>query len=112
MTEILCIAATIIFGFIAYGFRRRSRFWFGVGEIIIAFIQIHLARIPTYDFLVTQGTNRFAELFYKTTPVILAIYLLVRGLDNIGEDLPRQWRRTWSKLFGPIGKSGRDNTVS
>jgi len=50
MTELLCIAGTVIFGFAAYRFRRRSRFWFGVGEIVVAFVQIHLAWLPTYDF--------------------------------------------------------------
>jgi hypothetical protein len=50
MTELLCIAGTVLFGFAAYRFRRRNRFWFGVGEIIVAFFQIHLAWLPTYDF--------------------------------------------------------------
>lgn len=105
MTELLCIAGTVIFGFAAYRFRRRSRFWFGVGEIVVAFVQIHLAWLPTYDFLVAQGASRFAELIYRTTPVIVAVYLLVRGLDNIGEDLPPRWREWWLRLFGPTSRS-------
>ena len=45
------------------------------------------------------------ELIYRTTPVIVAVYLLVRGLDNIGEDLPPRWRELWPRLFGPISRS-------
>jgi len=105
MTEILCILGTVFAGVAAYRFRRRSRFWFGIGEIAVAFLQIHLAWIPTYNLLVGEGASQFAELIYRTTPVIVAVYLLVRGLDNIGEDLPPRWRELWPRLFGPISRS-------
>ena len=38
MIELLCIAGTLIFGFLAYRLRRRSRFWFGIGEIAVGFV--------------------------------------------------------------------------
>jgi len=102
MIELLCIAGTLIFGFLAYRLRRRSRFWFGIGEIAVGFVQVHLAWVPTYNFLTADGAaNPLGEFLYKATPVILAIYLLVRGLDNIGEDLPAGWRASWTRLFGP-----------
>src|SRR4051794_2616848 len=101
MIELLCIAGTLTFGFLAYRLRRRSRFWFGIGEIALGFVQVHLAWVPAYDFIAAQGGSRATDLILRAPPVILAIYLLVRGLDNVGEDLPPGWRTSWARLFGP-----------
>jgi hypothetical protein len=66
-------------GLALYAIRGRFRVGYGVGELVIGSLATINVFFPTFDY---QGLNRAAWL-----QVLAGLYVMVRGLDNIGEGL-------------------------
>ena len=43
--------------------------------------------------------NAWGEALSRSVSLVLGIYLLVRGMDNVDRDLPPSWRPWWNRLF-------------
>jgi hypothetical protein len=66
-------------GLALYAIRARFPVGYGVGELVIGSLATINVFFPTFD---DQGLNRAAWL-----QVLAGLYVMVRGLDNIGEGL-------------------------
>jgi hypothetical protein len=93
------IFLTIVAGVIFYWLRCRLRFWYGLCEIVVAFIIIYLTFVPAYTVVVLADMSPSRLLLSKGVGILGGIYLLVRGMDNMDEDLPPMLRRVWDRVF-------------
>jgi hypothetical protein len=66
-------------GLALYAVRGRFRVGYGVGEFVIGSLATINVFFPTFDY---QGLNRAAWL-----QVLAGLYVMVRGLDNVGKGL-------------------------
>jgi hypothetical protein len=86
------IFLTITAGLFFYWLRCRFRFWYGVCEIVVAVVVIYLTFVPPYTAMVLADMSPSRLLISKGVGILGGIYILVRGLDNLDEDLPTKWR--------------------
>jgi hypothetical protein len=94
----------ISFGIFLYMMRREARLVYGlieamagVGAIVAAIVNSIRLLIMTPEETLFHGQNRFVVVFLLAA----ATYVLVRGLDNIGEGLPEGSRIQgwWNSIF-------------
>jgi hypothetical protein len=100
----LWVAAFVCMGLFMYMMRQEERLLYGCIEIgfsigaLVAAV-INAARVVATDTWEEwfPGQNLFVAIFI----IAAAIYILVRGLDNVGEGLKRYPRahRSWMDLF-------------
>jgi O-antigen/teichoic acid export membrane protein len=93
------IFVTIVAGLFFYWLRRRCRFWYGAYEIVVALAVIYLTFVPAYTVMVLADMSPSRLLLSKGVGILGGIYLIVRGMDNMDEDLPPTWRRVWDHAF-------------
>jgi len=93
------IFLTIIAGLFFYWLRCCLRFWYGVCEIVVAVVVIYLTFVPPYTVVVLEDMSPGRLLMSKGVGILGGIYILVRGLDNLDEDLPAKWRPIWDRIF-------------
>jgi hypothetical protein len=98
MAEI-CILLTITAGLFFYWLRCRFQLLYGLCEILVAVVVIHLTFLPAAIVLGTGAVSFASLLMSKAVGIIGGIYILVRGMDNIDKDLPPKWRRVWDCVF-------------
>jgi hypothetical protein len=119
----LCLAISLSLTAIAlYGMRARSRLVYGVLELVVGFL-ILLGGINAYsiargrEFVPIVGGGVFHRppegwfhwnaTYASLLPVLAAIYILVRGLDNVGEGLDQlsnpKWATRWRRAFPKRG---------
>jgi hypothetical protein len=90
---------TIVAGVIFYWLRCRLRFWYGLWEVVVAFVIIYITFVPPYTVVVLADMSPSRLLLSKGVGILGGIYLIVRGIDNMDEDLPPKWRRIWDGVF-------------
>jgi hypothetical protein len=100
------IFLTITAGLFFYWLRCQFRFWYGVIEIAVALGVIYMTFVPQTDYLLLGVPPTSHFLFTKGAGILAGIYILVRGMDNMDQDLPPNWRRIWDKAFPKRGGSG------
>jgi hypothetical protein len=68
---------------------------------VVALILIILTLNPPYLVIVADTANDsvIGAWLLHDVNILVGIYVLVRGMDNIDEDLPRRWRKTWDRFF-------------
>jgi len=98
MTAIYFIV-TIGAGLFLYQARGLHPFWYGTGEIVVAVAMIYLWFSPPESFLLADEMSAWGLALSRSVGLVLGIYLLVRGMDNVDRGLPRAWRRWWDRLF-------------
>ncbi|WFU14417.1 hypothetical protein [Bradyrhizobium sp. CB3481] len=87
-------------GFVAYWLRCRHRFSYGILEIIAAVgLMIIAVFHPEAGHLSLGNGSVFGEVLSSALSFIASVYLMVRGLDNMDNDLPLSWRSRWDRLF-------------
>jgi hypothetical protein len=98
MSEMIWLFALIAIGALAYRLRVRHRLLYGFGEITVSILLMIVAvyHIRPNDLLVS-GSPLWQDLLRDFLLYTVAIYLMVRGLDNIEMGLPSShWLRgTW-----------------
>lgn len=92
---ILTVAAGLFF----YRVRELHPFWYGTGEIVVALAMIYLWYSPPVNFLLADEMSAWGLALSRSVSLVLGIYLLVRGMDNVDRDLPPSWRLWWNQLF-------------
>jgi uncharacterized membrane protein len=112
---IICVFVIAIAGLAAYRLRRSRRFCYGLIEIVVSLAVIFLTVFPQTSYLALegdQGQSWLGWLLYKSVGALTGIYVLVRGLDNMGHDLPKVllpvWERIFGKMTGPGGPGNAD----
>lgn len=96
----LGFAILIVSGFAAYWFRGRTRFGYGCLEIAAAIgLSIIAVFHPEPGRLLLSNGTAFGTYLSNALSYVASVYLMVRGLDNVGSDLPVRWRPTWARLF-------------
>ena len=93
----LLVSVALAVGF--YRVRGTHPFWYGVGEIAVGSAALSTKFFPPYSYLLVHESSLVSEFVSGAVAVIVGIYLLVRGLDNMDRDLPYSWRPVWVKLF-------------
>lgn len=91
--------ATVVAGLFLYRVRGLHPFWYGTGEIVVALAMIYLWFSPPVSFLVVDEMSTWGLALSRSVGLVLGVYLLVRGMDNVDRDLPRTWRARWDRLF-------------
>jgi hypothetical protein len=95
---------TIIAGVILFWVRSHLRFWYGVGELVagmLVVIFVYVPHQPPYLALGGDDLPFWAPWAWTAVGTLAGLYVFVRGMDNIGQDLPARWRPVWRWLFCP-----------
>jgi hypothetical protein len=78
----------LVLAMLFYRLRGVNRLTYGLVEVYVGTITIFFtAGLVNDDFL------------KKMLGLMTGIYIVVRGLDNIDNDLPYRWRRKWDSFF-------------
>lgn len=105
MKTLGAVVGTVIVGLLLYSWRSRSRFWYGVAEVIAALFVVVLTMNPewhSYTVLTTDDIPPAMGSWLSWVFGQLAgLYVFVRGMDNIGNGLSEAQRAPWRRLFGP-----------
>jgi hypothetical protein len=82
------IVPAFIIGLCLYGLRSESPHIYGFIEVVISMVTLWL-------------TIRSAEsdLLARSISLLVAVYIMVRGLDNIDKGLPPKYRPIWDRVF-------------
>ena len=93
------ICLTIIGGLFFYWLRCRFRFWYGLCEIVVAVVVIYLSFVPPYTAMALADMSLSRLQMSKAIGILGGVYILVRGMDNVDQDLPSKWRSLWDRTF-------------
>jgi hypothetical protein len=97
---ILYIFITVGSGVTLFWLRCKNSVIYGSVEIIFSFAVIFVAGHPGYTVLIVYEPQYPEVLFGKIAAILAAIYIFVRGMDNIDKGPPPTWLRPlWNKLF-------------
>jgi hypothetical protein len=83
------LALAILAGVILYWFRCRHRFWYGVGEILVALLLLYIFFFPEGPNVLGVGgwTGSLGPVWgvnlLRLLNLFAGLYALVRGLNNI-----------------------------
>jgi hypothetical protein len=92
----------VILALLLYRFRGQHRFIFGFIELLVGvtavWIALHTDNIAGVSLMTHQSG---ALLLSKAVTTISGIYVMIRGLDNMSEQLPKRVQRTWAICFPP-----------
>ena len=106
-TIALTVFACLPIGVAVFWFRCRQQFYYGLAEIVVALAVVFFTFYPhsANVVLVTGETPPLLGYFlYQGLAVLLGIYIVVRGLDNMNQGrwpawIPHSWRATWDRGF-------------
>jgi len=115
------VVGLIIIAVGLYIFRNTHRIWYGSFEIAVGFllmisavstyaelyinetIQFNFSDVPDHFKPQTQGLFGWRSTTVAMLQIAAAIYVLIRGLDNLGEGLRAsshsKWKLLWSRVF-------------
>lgn len=94
---------TVFWILVAIGFYRlrcATRFGYGLIEIIAGIGAIILGEFPPYSALIADNVWQLGSRASHMLTLIAGVYIVVRGMDNIAQDLPERWRPAWRRVFG------------
>lgn len=96
---ILWCLSLVAIGLLFYRVRIRSRLCYGIFELLVAMIASYFVLLNLYSH---AEAFTFELIASRMMILFAAVYVIVRALDNIGQDLSRNWRFTkaWKALFG------------
>ena len=85
------IAPAICLGIGLYWFRCRAQLLYGIFELVFASTAIWMAIVSSGDF------------YPRMIALAGAVYVFVRGMDNVDRGLPPKWRSWWMSFFYGTG---------
>lgn len=91
---------TVVFGVLLYWVRSRCRFWYGVCELIAAVLLVIFISVP-HQVAYIDEPPFWEPWAWSAVGWLAGLYVFVRGMDNIGQDLPASWLPLWRSLFFP-----------
>jgi hypothetical protein len=98
----LLAVLTVVLGVILFWFRSRFRFWYGLGEVAAGIAVVLLFYVPhEHPILTAEDPDPavWAVWAWDVVGWLAGLYIFVRGMDNIGQDLPTRWRPVWHRIF-------------
>jgi hypothetical protein len=91
---------TIGSGLFLYALRCRQKLYYGVLELMVAFVIIFLMFHPPIINLADLEPPYWKYwLLSKSVGLLAGVYVMVRALDNIEKGLPPHLRAIWSRVF-------------
>lgn len=87
------MVAVLIFGSLLYVFRTVSKLWYGITEIVLAVLLAGYTMARTVKS--SDETIASIDLFTTLLALSSSTYIVVRGLDNVGE---RNFKKLYIKL--------------
>jgi hypothetical protein len=100
--SIIGFVGTIALGFFFYALRIRRRLAYGLLEVLAAVLVIYFVFFPienSYLMIAEADISPIERLLSMSAGMLAGVYILVRGLDNIDQDLPAGWRFVWDRVF-------------
>ena len=86
------VLGLLLTGFGLYWFRGRNRLAYGIAELLVGLCTGFMIFLPDFDL-----SKITAKSFFQ---ILAALYVMVRGLDNIGKALSgTRYHSAWKKLF-------------
>ena len=85
-----------------YWLRCQIKLVFGLIEVIVALLVIYFSINPANHALLASPAASDLEILLSSSTVLLGgVYIFVRGLDNIGQKLPKPsgLQRWWHRWF-------------
>jgi hypothetical protein len=112
----------IVVGLLLFTLRCWQPFYYGALEIIAALFTIYFSIVPAKQAIMTVCNGSVfwgVGCYFQSSLIILAgIYIFVRGMDNMGRQLPN-WvpdsvRRFWHRVFrgNAPGLAKQDSSAS
>jgi hypothetical protein len=97
---VIGIFLTLTIGVLFYVLLCRRQLAYGLVELVVALLVIVLTFYPQTNYLLLEEEPpRWGWLLSKSVGTSAGIYVMVRGLDNIGKGLPPKWRGKWDRIF-------------
>jgi hypothetical protein len=87
------------FSVLLYKLRRTHLFWYGCIEIVVGLVVQFFAFVPLRPSMSLNPQTTVDLGVLTGIGVLGGIYIIVRGLDNIDNDLPPTWRPHWDRFF-------------
>lgn len=102
--SICFVTAAVFFGIFLYMMRREARLVYGILEVLFAVGTITGAVLNIINLFGTgpqQGMFPWTQPFTAAFLFFASVYVLVRGLDNVGEGLRKYPRaeEAWNNIF-------------
>jgi hypothetical protein len=72
---------------------------YGLCEIVVAVVVIYLTFVPPYTAMALADMSLSRLQMSKAIGILGGVYILVRGMDNVDQDLPSKWRSLWDRTF-------------
>ena len=98
----------IVWVLVALGFYRlrcRYGFAYGIIEVTAGTIAIMLSEFPPFTVLTAGDVSVVGSQALHILTLMGGIYIVVRGMDNIDQNLPSRWRPAWQRIFGTLHRS-------
>ncbi len=96
----IAMGLTVIGGIFFYVIRCRHRFIYGIFEIVAALgVAFFTANPPLQPLIVNPFPSDLELYISKQVAFLAAIYVFVRGMDNIGSGLTGGTRERWDSIF-------------
>ena len=99
---LLSVLGTVMVGVFLFWFRCHHRLWYGIGEVFAGIVVVVFVWVPHTDEPITTGDAEpvfWVRWTWLAVASLAGVYVFVRGLDSIGQDLPIAWRRVWDRFF-------------
>ena len=96
---VLYFVLSFIAAMLLFGLRRTRPFIYGVLETMVGTIGLVFAFYPQAALVPTAESTSLGLALSRGIAIVGAIYLLVRGMDNMERGLPQSWRPHWHALF-------------
>ena len=102
MIDVMFTMFWVVVAMVFYRIRCASRLLYGAVEIVAGIVTIVLGEFPPYAVLTSDTTWTMGSRAAHMLTLMAGVYLVVRGLDNIGQDLPDWLRPAWRRIFGLV----------
>jgi hypothetical protein len=102
---LVTITVSVAVAGLLYEVRSRHRFWYGVGEVVAGLGVIVVLFNPPSTALVTEDFSFVGSFIARNLSALGGLYLMVRGLDNIDQNLPARFRKGWGRIFSKNDRS-------
>jgi hypothetical protein len=99
---VIWLVLLILVGTGFYWLRSRCRFWYGLVEVGAAILVTFLTFYPQTNYLLGNGPTFPGSLLRGTAGFFAGVYIFVRGMDNIAQDLPNALKPLWSRVFSNL----------
>jgi hypothetical protein len=73
---------------------------YGIIEVIAGTVAIILSEFPPYTVITANDISVVGSQALHILTLMGGIYIVVRGMDNINQNLPPRLRPAWQRIFG------------